>query len=193
MNSHKDNEELLRRFSQLTYCFRDFLVLVWNQTSEQVDVKATLPYTLPYGRCGIIVHFFDVDTWIQDESGGRFIKNADLRFFNVPAKLKCCRVTLGMLFDYLPPYNFRKLESNEEEIFDGVDVRILKHINEAMVDNENCTTIYPIYVLNTLQTEHINVVMGQDPYPYDSLKYTIFVPKADSYPRWAWFTAVFSI
>ncbi|PSN48896.1 Ionotropic receptor 794 [Blattella germanica] len=192
INSSKDNEELLRRFHQLTFCFRDVLLLVWNQTSEQVDVKGTVPYTLPYGRCGKIDHFFDVETWIQDDSGGSFLKNADLRFFNVPDKLKCCNVSLGMVFDDLPPYNFRKLESNGEVIFDGIDVRLLKHINDGMVDNENCTRIHQIYAINTLQTEEINVVMGQDPYPYDSLKYTIFVPEADSYPRWAWFTAVFS-
>ncbi|PSN32243.1 hypothetical protein C0J52_20506 [Blattella germanica] len=169
------------------FCFTDVLIISWKR--DKIVVKTILPYQLP-GQCGKLNKVIDLDTWIQGDKGGTFYSNAEFKLSKMPKVLKCCKFVDVMEYD-TPPYTFIKNNSDGNE-YEGADVRLLKLVNEALTNTENCTEIGEIEAANTIRIPNLIGMYYRRPYPYRTLKYTYFVPKAASYPRWAWFTRVFT-
>ncbi|PSN43209.1 Ionotropic receptor 766 [Blattella germanica] len=85
----------------------------------------------------------------------------------------------------------------ENKIFDGLDFRIAQLFARYVNANVLCTAqTTERFLVNTLDT-YINpqyLASKQDPFVshYYTVRYTFFVPVAESYPRWSTLTRVFS-
>ncbi|PSN32122.1 hypothetical protein C0J52_26855 [Blattella germanica] len=160
----------------------DVLILRWREGTRVVDVLTFMPYEEPFGFCGNIRKIVHLDTWVQNEDGGSFLLNENLRPVKVPKTLRCCVfVNFGL---YEPFY----IESPKG--LDGVDVRLLNHLNEVDTNSTDCPEIGRILLLNTVNEALGSHYPGRD-YPYFSLSFSYYVERAGRYNRWSWFTAVF--
>ncbi|PSN32237.1 hypothetical protein C0J52_20508 [Blattella germanica] len=170
-------------------CIQDFLIISWNPNDDEIYLQTCLFYEIP-GKCEMINNITYLDTWIQDNNGGSFLKNAELRPITHPKVFECCKFEDVSVFEF-PPYTFIKKHS-DEIAYDGVDIRLINIMNDVLTTSVNCTETGAIYITNTIRVRDELETYHRPLYPYHSLKYMYFVPKASTYPRWGWFTTVFS-
>ncbi|PSN40537.1 hypothetical protein C0J52_12250, partial [Blattella germanica] len=175
--------QIINKLKLIGRSMGDVLILSWKEGTRFVNIETFLPYEKPFGFCGDIREMVYLDTWVQSEDGGSFLFNANLRPNKVPKILRCCRfVSFGL---YEPFYINDSLKG-----VDGVDVRLLNHVNEVFTSYDDCREDGKILLVNTVSENLRSDYPGQD-YPYISFSYSYFVEKAGKYNRWSWFTSVF--
>ena len=183
-NNAEQNRYAIDILFQLEFvCYKDVIILIWDRNSDRVHVKTALPYRPPYGYCGIIRQLIDLDVWIQNANGVSFQINADLRLNKIPNKLKCC-VIEDTYHDDSPPYYFFESTTDYGPTYDGVDIRLIAHINDEITDLENCEEVGRIQVTNTILNPASSLLEQKVAYPYHSVRYSYFVQRAGIYPRW---------
>ncbi|PSN30575.1 hypothetical protein C0J52_27176 [Blattella germanica] len=165
----------------------DVLILKWEEGSRHVSLETFLPYEKPSGFCGVVREFVHLDTWVYTGNGIEFQKNGSLHLRKVPPVLKCCKVvSSGSKAD--KPFD---IYDGDELAYDGIDVRLLKHVNDVMTSSDDsCHKIGKLRVTNSARAKFYRYHPSRN-YPYQNLKYCFLIPEAKFFNHWSWFTFVF--
>ncbi|PSN29219.1 hypothetical protein C0J52_27901, partial [Blattella germanica] len=162
---------------------QDCLILKWVENSQVVTVYTVNVYEEPYGFCGELQKLIYLDTWLQKDNHGSFLRNNSLRINKIPKSLRCCRLYNN---DYVVPYAYTTYSQKGIIYFEGIVNRLLHHINEVMTDTRNCEKVGIIQV----SLGFYNYYTQESLFPPQKLTY--IVPMARWHHRWSWFTLVFN-
>ncbi|PSN31553.1 Ionotropic receptor 868 [Blattella germanica] len=174
-NCLKCRSQAMAFLKNIAGLLQDSLILLWEQESTNVSLQTFLPYQEPYGVCGYVHKVIYLDTWINDGNGGAFLENANLTLIKIPETLICCKIVPLDLID---------------SILNVLDFRLLDYANKIMTNSTKCKFVDSRYVATSMASKLLFI----DPrrhYPYKTLVYSYFVPRAKYHSRWSWFISVF--
>lgn len=191
-------------------------VVLSRQTSQnEINVYTWFPYH-PRGRCGDVRDVILLDSWILDEEGReRFLHSAPLFPEKIPRDMQGCPFMVST-FEY-EPYVIKRKESRKVEYQDGLDLRLISVLGQAMnmtmslrppppdggrwgflLDNgtwvgvtaEMMRGYSDLALVGWFYRCHIiNEIECSFPYITDEARW--YVPCAQPYPRWMSITRVF--
>lgn len=189
-----------------------------TQSNEStVLVYTWFPYQSPSGLCGELRNVIHINSWILNKEGGHFLQNSNLFPEKVPHNLKGCPIRAST-FEFYPFVICDKhgdIRTNAS-IIDGLEIRLIQSIAERM----NMTLLLRIppgderggiQLKNGTWTGlRADIVYGEADIIFASLlrkledhlvfdvtvnyftdRFTWFVARAKSYPRWLGMVRVF--
>lgn len=182
-----------------------------------VLIYTWFPYQSPSGLCGELRDVVHINSWIFNKEGGRFLKNSLLYPQKVPHDLKGCPIRAST-FEFYPFVICDKHSGirGNTSIIDGLEIRLIQSIAEHM----NMTLLLRIppgderggiQLKNGTWTGlRADIVYGEADITFASLlrkledhlvfdvtinyftdRFTWFVARAKSYPRWLGMVRVF--
>lgn len=190
------------------------IVLLPNSTNKsnvpRVLMYTWFPYHLPSGLCGELRDIIHINSWVLDKEGGRFLRNSSLYPEKVPVDLKGCPIRAST-FEFYP-----FVICDKHTGIDGLEIRIMRSIADGM----NMTLILRIpsgddrggiQLKNGTWTGlRADIMYGKADIAFASLlrkledhlifddtinyftdRFTWFVARAKSYPRWLCMARVF--
>lgn len=188
-----------------------------HSTESTVLMYTWFPYQPPSGLCGELRNVVHINSWILNKEGGHFLQNSNLFPEKVPHNLKGCPLRAST-FEFYPFIICDKHSGNRTNasIIDGFEIRLIQSIAEHM----NMTLLLRvqpgderggIQLKNGTWTGlRADIVYGEADIIFASLlrkledhlvfdvtvnyftdRFTWFVARAKSYPRWLGMVRVF--
>jgi hypothetical protein len=205
-NGLKDLLETLRFFKVFN------VVVLYPSTRRTVEIYTRFPYSLAPARCGQFSNVVQLDTWVQTQDTGFFLRNATLYTENVPRDLHGCILTASAIIFH--PF----IICDENGALEGgIDVQVLRIIYEKLnasvefripAGTERKGQLLPNGTWTGLKGDLIydkaDVIIGcmllnsddhmmfDDTVVYFSDRFTWVVARATPYPRWLSMSRVFS-
>ncbi|PSN41747.1 Ionotropic receptor 790 [Blattella germanica] len=164
-------EKVLKMFRVMNFDFNlnDVYILTQGSNPGTMELFTWYPYELPSGECGKPRDAVLLDTWVDTEDGGHFVKNLDFSLNKNPTDIvNCC------------------LEIPHAQ--DGIRSKIVSLVSRKMNRNsETCTE-----VINVIPRQN-SFDYPQFRARFFTFDFRFFVPVAESYFSWSSITDVFHV
>lgn len=188
-----------------------------HRNESTVLIYTWFPYQSPSGLCGELRNVVHINSWILNKEGGQFLQNSNLFPEKVPHNLKGCPIRAST-FEFYPFVICDKHSGirTNASIIDGLEIRLIQSIAKCM----NMTLLLRIppgderggiQLKNGTWTGlRADIVYGEADIIFASLlrkledhlvfdvtvnyftdRFTWFVARAKSYPRWLGMVRVF--
>jgi hypothetical protein len=188
------------------------VVVLYPSTHRTVEIYTRFPYYLPSARCGQFLSVVQLDTWVQIQDKGFFLRNATLYTENIPRDLHGCILRASAIKFH--PYIICDENGNIEG---GIDVQVLRTVSEKLNTSvefrippgkerkgqqlpngtwtglkgdliyDKADVIIGCFLINS--DDHM---MFDDTSVYHSDRFTWIVARATPYPRWLSMSRVFT-
>jgi hypothetical protein len=103
------------------------VVILYPSTHRTVEIYTGFPYNLAPARCGQFSNVVQLDTWVQTQDTGFFLRNATLYVENVPRDLHGCILKASAIKFH--PYVMCDENGTVEG---GIDVELLRTISKKL-------------------------------------------------------------
>ena len=188
------------------------VVILYPSTSPKVEIYTRFPYNLAPARCGQFSNVVQLDTWVQEQDTGFFLRNTTLYTENIPRDLRGCVLKASAIKFH--PY---VICDEDGAVEGGIDVQVLKTVSEKL----NATVEFRIPagkerkgqrlpngtwtgLKGDLMYDKADVIAGcllinsddhtlfDDTNVYHTDRFTWIVARATPYPRWLSMSRVFT-
>jgi hypothetical protein len=188
------------------------VVILYPSTRRTVEIYTRFPYNLAPARCGQFSNVVQLDTWVQIQDTGFFLRNTTLYTENIPRDLHGCILKASAIKFH--PYVICDVNGAVEG---GIDVRVLRTISEKLnasvefripagkerkgqrLPNGTWTGLKGdlMYdkadvIIGCLLINSDDHVMFDDTNVYHTDRFTWIVARATPYPRWLSMSRVFT-
>jgi hypothetical protein len=203
----------LKNLLESLWFFKVFnVVVLYPSTPRTVEIYTQFPYYLPAARCGQFLDVFHLDTWVQIQDTGFFLRNATLYAENIRRDLNGCVLRASAIKFH--PYIICDKNGTVEG---GIDMQVLRTVSEKLnasleiripPGNERKGELLPSGTWTGLKGDLIydkaDVIVGcflinyddhmmfDDTSVYHSERFTWIVARATPYPRWLSMSRVFT-
>jgi hypothetical protein len=203
----------LKDLLETLWFFKVFNVVILHpSTRRTVEIYARFPYNLSPARCGQFSKVVQLDTWVQTQDTGFFLRNTTLYTENVPRDLRGC-ILKASAISFLPYI----ICDENGAVEGGIDVQVLRTISEKLnasvefripagkerkgqrLPNGTWTGLKGdlIYdkadvIIGCLFLNSDDHMMFDDTNVYHTDKFTWIVARATPYPRWLSMSRVFT-
>ncbi|PSN41746.1 Ionotropic receptor 791, partial [Blattella germanica] len=150
----------------------DVYILTQGSNPGTMDLYTWYPHELPSGECGNFKETILLDTWVESDEGGKFVKNLNLSLNKSPIDMHNCCLKLE-------PFNPIKF---------GVETEIVKLVSRKM--NRDSKTCKSVIFVNTRSQGWRQSLVSVRFFTFD---FRFFVPVAESYFSWSSITDVFHV
>jgi hypothetical protein len=103
------------------------VVILYPSTRRTVEIYKLFPYNFAPGRCGQFSNVVQLDTWVQTQDTGFFMRNATLYTENTPRDLRGCILKASAIKFH--PY---VMCDENGAVEGGIDVQILRTVAEKL-------------------------------------------------------------
>lgn len=167
-------------------------LLIRDNVSEAVNLFTWSPYQSPSGQCGRLKEVVLFDSWIPSPNGGRFLQNSKFHS-NTQININGCYIEI---FGYeQPPFLiFEDNEEGEDISMKGLFVEMLRYVakqmNMSLISDSDESKEF--YVEADVHVRRVLPFFQYKTATFYTLTYAWYVPLAETYPRWASMSRVFS-
>jgi hypothetical protein len=203
----------LKDLLESLWFFKVFNVVVLCPSARQtVEIYTRFPYNLAPARCGQFSNVVRLDTWVQIQDTGFFLRNTTLYTENIPRDLRGCILKASAIKFH--PY---VICDENEAVEGGIDVQLLRTVSEKLnasvefrippgkerkgelLANGTWTGLKGdlIYdkadvIIGCLLINSEYHMMFDDTNVYHTDRFTWIVARATPYPRWLSMSRVFT-
>jgi hypothetical protein len=208
-----DMQNGLKDLLETLWFFKVFnVVVLYPSTRRTVEIYTRFPYNLAPARCGQFSNVVQLDTWVQTQDTGLFLRNTTLYTENIPRDLHGCILKASAI--NFPPYI---ICDENGAVEGGIDVQVLRTISgklNASVEfripagKERKGQLLPngtwtglkgdlVYdkadvIIGCLLLNSDDHMMFDDTNIYHTDRFTWIVARATPYPRWLSMSRVFT-
>jgi hypothetical protein len=121
-------ENGLKDLLESLWFFKVFnVVILYPSTRRRVEIYTRFPYNLAPARCGQFSNVVQLDTWVQIQDTGFFLRNTTLYTENIPRDLRGCILKASAIKFH--PY---VICDDNGVVEGGTDVRVLRTVSEKL-------------------------------------------------------------
>jgi len=203
----------LKDLLESLWFFKVFNVVILHpSTSRTVEIYTRFPYNLAPARCGQFSNVVQLDTWVQIQDTGFFLRNTTLYTQTIPRDLRGCILKASAIKFH--PY---VICDDNGAVEGGIDVQVLRTVSEKL--NASLELRIPpgnerkgrrlsngtwTGLKGDLMYDKADVIIGcllinsdyhmmfDDTNVYHTDRFTWIVARATPYPRWLSMSRVFT-